>query len=115
MNKLLIEVPSHIESDEELSGWVQENSKLFWGAMDLDASQFDDRANVDGVTITEVEVDETTVAIHYEYHYSAYYGCRDMDYSDTVEESVIVGTRQGRTISFEKFKPIERRSTVDEF
>lgn len=115
MDTLLIEIPSHIEDDDELADWVRGNSEAFWPAMDLDASQHDDRANVDEVNITEVEIDERTVAIHYDYEYSAYYGCRDVNYSDTTDEEVIVGQRQGNTLLFEKFKPRERRSSDEEF
>lgn len=113
--KLLIDIPSHIEDDEGLAEWVRNNPDLFSSAMDLDASQFDDRATVHEVTITEVEIDDESVAIHYEYEFSAYYGCRDMNHEGTSDEDVIVGTRQGNMIEFEKFTPPERRSTYEEF
>ena len=116
MNTLLIDIPSYIDGNDKLAEWIQDNSELFWSAMDLDVSQHDDRATIDDVTITEVKIDEKTVVIHYEYEYSAYYGCRDMNYSDTAEENVIFGQRQGSNkLLFEKFTPIERRSTNEEF
>lgn len=113
--KLLIDIPSYIEDEEELAEWVRDNPDLFSGAMDLDASQIDDRATVHDVTITDVEVDKESVAIHYEYDFSAYYGCRDMNYAGTSDEDVIVGVRNGSTLEFEKFIPPERRSTDEEF
>lgn len=113
--KLLIHIPSHIEDDEELAEWVRDNPDLFSGAMDLDVSQFNDRATVQDVTITEVEIDEESVAINYEYNFSAYYGCRDMNHDGTSDEDVIVGVKNGATLEFEKFIPPERRSTNEEF
>jgi len=113
--KLLIDIPSYIKDDEKLADWVCENPDLFSEAMDLDASQLDDRATVHEVTITDVEVDEETVAIHYEYDFSAYYGCRDLNYAGTSDEDVIVGARQGNTLTFERFIPPVRRSTDEEF
>lgn len=115
MNSLLIDIPSHIEDDEELADWVRENPYLFSEGMDLDVSQLDDRATVDDISITDVEICGETVVIHYEYDFSAYYGCRDMNYADTSDGDVIVGTRKGNILLFDKFKPRERRSTYDEF
>jgi len=115
MNRLLIDIPTHISSDDELADWVRKNPSLFSEAMDLDASQFDDRATVDKVSISDVTVDGETVVIQYEYDYSAYYGCRDMNHANTSDEEIIVGTRQGNILSFERFKPRERRSTDEEF
>lgn len=112
---LLIDIPSHIEDDEELADWVRENPDLFSAAMDLDASRLDDRATAHEVTITDVEVDDETVAIHYEYDFSAYYGCSNMNYAGTSDEDVIIGMRQGNTLAFDKFIPPERRSTDEEF
>ncbi len=113
--KLLIDIPDHIEDDGELAEWVRDNPDLFSSAMDLDASQIDDRATVHEVTITDVEIDEESIVIHYEYEFSAYYGCRDMNYEGVSDEEVIVGARQGNTIEFQKFTPPERRSTYEEF
>lgn len=114
MNQLQIEAPDNFENDEEFIDWVLENSELFHGAMDLDASIHDDRATVDEVRITNVELDDASVAIYYEYDYSAYYGCRNIDHGDTSEEEVIVGKRKGHNLLFDKFKPREKRSTDEE-
>jgi hypothetical protein len=113
--KLLIDIPGHIDNDEELAEWVRDNPDLFSDAMDLDASQIDDRATVHRVTITDVEVDAKNVTIDYEYEFSAYYGCRDMNYAGTSDGDTIVGVRHANTMEFDKFTPPERRSTDEEF
>lgn len=114
MDRILIEVPPHIVNDEKLEDWLMDNTDLFSGALEIDTSHLDDRATVDDVRITEINVDKQTVVIRYEYDYSVFYGCRDMDGGDTEDDLVIVGNRQGNTITFETFKPRERRSTYDE-
>lgn len=115
MTKLLIDIPSHVDDDEKLAEWVRENPDIFSEAMDLNAFRIDERATVHEVKITDVEVDKKTIAIHYEYDFSAYYGCRDINHAGTSDEDVIVGARQGNTLSFDKFKPPEPRSTFEEF
>jgi hypothetical protein len=112
--KLKIDIPSHIKDDDDLAAWIYNNPKLFYDAMDLDVSQLDARATVHKVTITNLEIDEHSIFIDYEYAYSAYYGCRDKNYAGTSEENIIVGARKENTLEFEKFTPSEKRSTYDE-
>ena len=114
-HKLSINIPNCIEDDEQLGNWVKNNPDLFFEAMDLDASQIDDRATVDDVKITDVKVNEVSVEIHYEYDFSAYYGCRDRNHAGTSDEDVVVGVRNGATLEFERFILPKRRSTGEEF
>jgi hypothetical protein len=114
MNDVLILIPGIIQTDAELASWLKQNKKKYFDAMNLDASQFDMRATVDAVTILGIEVDDQEVAINYEFDYSVYNGCKDMDYAGTAEERVVVGRRIGNSISFKRFFPVERRTTLDE-
>lgn len=115
MDDIQIKIPDYIEDDAELADWLTNNPDMLAGAMDLEADQFDSRATVDDVRIERVEIDGESIAISYEYEYSVFAGCRDMNYSDTVDGLEIVGERQGRVITFPRFKPTEKRSTLDEF
>lgn len=114
MDKLRIVIPPYYNDDESLKDWIANNVEEFWPAMDLDASRYDDRASLDDVNITGIVITNTTVEIQYEYEYSAYYGCRDMNYTEIAPEDTIVGERLGNVLTFDKSIPYERPSTHDE-
>ncbi|MEJ8675537.1 hypothetical protein [Chromobacterium amazonense] len=109
-----VHIPSHIEEDA-LVDWIKSNPDEFCRAMDLDASCYDERATLDQTTITDVEIDQDTVSIWYEFSYSAYYGCRDMNLAGTSDGDTIIGTRKGCALTFETFIAPEPRSTFEEF
>lgn len=81
-------------------------------ALNLDTK--DERATVHEVNIEDVEVTDGGVAVHYSYSYSAYYGCKDMDYADD-EIGTAWGKKVGDKWVFERHVSPEPRSTLDEF
>jgi len=81
-------------------------------ALNLDVK--DERATVYKVAINDVEVTDDGVVIHYSYSYSAYYGCKDMNYADD-ENGTMRGKKMGDKWVFERHVSPEPRSTLDEF
>jgi len=81
-------------------------------ALNLDTK--DERATVYEVNIEDVEVTDDGVALHYSYSYSAYYGCKNMDYADD-ENGTVRGKKMGDKWVFARHVSPEPRSTLDEF
>ena len=107
---LKIEVPDDLDEDE-LEDYFHQIKEELYPALDLELE--DDRAQVDDVDFEAVVVTDDSVQIEYTVQYSAYYGCKDMDYADD-DQRTVFGTRNGRIFEFDKFIPPPRRSTADE-
>jgi hypothetical protein len=115
MDEIRFEIPEWVEEDEEaLKDYIVDNYEKFADALDYTANDHDDRAVVDEVRITHVDLGEDFVGISYEVDYSAYHGCRDMNYADT-HERFVRGRREKREFVFKKFMHPPRRSTFEEF
>lgn len=80
-------------------------------ALDLDLD--DDRATVDQITLETVEVMGDTVYVGFSFEFSAYHGCRDMNYQDS-DWSDIKGTRDGNDWVFPVHVPPERLAPNEE-
>lgn len=74
-------------------------------AFDMDVQ--DERANIDEVKVDDVDLDGDAVVIHFTYHFSAYYGCRDQNYADS-ESGIAVGKVVGKTWTFDPYIPPPR-------
>lgn len=61
-------------------------------AMNLDL--IDDRATVDQITLETVEASDDEVHVGFSFEFSAYHGCRDLNYQDS-DWRGITGTRDG--------------------
>lgn len=107
----IIEVPGYLEEDE-IEGYFRDNIDDLRPAMDLELE--DDRAQVDEIGIENFEMSDDSVHIEYEIQYSAYYGCKDINYAD-VDQRVVSGRRNGRSFEFNVFVPPPRRSTYEEY
>lgn len=107
------EIPVWVE-EAKIADYISNNMHEYSDALDKSASEHDDRAEVDEIIVTNVELEEDSVFIYYDVEFSAYYGCRDMNYSDT-DEREICGTRKGRVFTFEKYIPPPKRTTFEEF
>ncbi|WP_066273191.1 hypothetical protein [Hydrogenophaga palleronii] len=86
----------------------------FYAALDelcpaMDLSVNDARATVDEVTITDVDLDAESVRIAFEFEWSSYYGCKDIDSCDT-GDGEIVGVLQEGFWVFERFVPPTERN-----
>lgn len=83
-------------------------------ALDKDVWEFDERAHTYATVITDVEVDEDTIVVHYSVMFDAHYGCSDQDWSGD-DPRYVTGTRVDNDWVFKAHIPRERRSTHDEF
>lgn len=72
------------------------------GAFDMQVNE--PRANIDEVAVNYVEVDGDEVVVHFEFEYSAYYGCKDMDGSDS-DTGFVNGKIVGDRWVFDRFIP----------
>lgn len=113
MKEIRFEIPEWVQEDE-FANYIADNSDEYYAAFDSTANENDDRSQVDNISVINVELHENLVTIYYDVDYSAYHGCRDMNYEDT-DEREIVGHREGRIIIFESFSPSPPRSTYEEF
>lgn len=115
MEVVRVEIPDWVEDDDdEIASYLADNKDDYEDALDQTANIHDDRSQVDDVTVTSVDVTTHTVVVSYDVDFSAYHGCRDLNYADTHDRQ-IVGRREGRAIIFEKFAPQPPRSTYEEF
>jgi len=110
---IIIEAPSGV-NDEEIKNFLTDNIESLYDAMDIQVNHLDDRAQVDDIQITEIELTSDTIHIEYCVEYSAFHGCRDANYVDEDQRSV-EGSRNGNKFIFEKFIPPPARSTHEEF
>lgn len=107
----IIEVPDYLEEDE-IEDYFRDNIDELRPAMDLELE--DDRAQIDEIEIENFVLFDDVVHIEYGIQYSAYYGCKDMDYANE-DQRMVSGRRNGRSFEFEVFVPPPRRSTFEEF
>ena len=110
-NKITITLPTHLD-DTGIKAYFFDNLENIWGVLDLELE--DDRAQVDEVVVDEITLFDEEVNIHYCVQYSAYHGCKDINYVDD-DLRFVAGTRSGRTFVFDEFLPPEPRSTREEF
>lgn len=112
MEKVLkISVPDYLD-DDQIEEYFRENIDELRPALDLEIQ--DDRAQVDEIEIEIFQLTEDSLHIEYVVQYSAYYGCKDMDYADE-DQRVVSGRRDGNLFEFDVFVPPPRRSTFEEF
>lgn len=97
-----------------LQSLVDDEGSDFRGALDLDVSHIDGRAEAYGVRITDVDIGENSIGVSFEVDYSIYNGCKDMDVDDS-DEGFVRGVRTEDGWAFDEFVPPSKRSTVDEF
>ena len=108
---LKISVPDYFD-DDQIEEYFRENIDELRSALDLEIQ--DDRAQVDEIEIEIFQLTEDSLHIEYVVQYSAYYGCKDMDYADE-DQRVVSGRREGSLFEFDVFVPPPRRSTFEEF
>jgi hypothetical protein len=115
----LIQIPVPIVTDDlqdYFSQFVTNDSGDVGGslvaALDLDVP--DDRATVDDVSVEDVELHEDgSVTVHYTVQYSAYHGCRDMNYADD-DLRAVTGVRDGGDWVFTVYVSPERLAPNEE-
>lgn len=73
------------DEDTDLVWYFDEQveNDQFGLTLDYSVREHDERAEIDEVRISEVEVSADGVRVHYEIDWSAHYGCSDMNCADT--------------------------------
>jgi hypothetical protein len=110
---VIVELPDHL-NDDEIKEYLITNVKDLYQAMDLEVDDFDDRALLDWVTITQIDLTSDSIHIEFDVEYSAYHGCKDQNYSDS-DARAIAGERKGKKLIFDKYIAPPKRTTYDEF
>lgn len=114
-NNKLIRVPIPPSGTDLVEYFNDQLKTGFSGALDFDiVAQRGDRAVLDDQRITEVTVQGNEIEVEYEFEYSAYAGCRDMNWADG-ETSSVVGQRDCNDWVFDRHIPWEPRSSEEEF
>ncbi|MFO0941440.1 MAG: hypothetical protein U0930_11800 [Pirellulales bacterium] len=111
-NKIHVTLPEGLSSNEAES-WLREHWQLFRDALDLIGDYFDRKSQVESTDIVSVEVDGTQVQVQYRVEYSGFRACQDLRYSEQSTRH-IVGKLVENAVVFDRYEPIERRSTADE-
>ena len=74
----------------------------------------DERAQLGEISITDVQFQGDMVHVTYEFDWSSYYGCDDMNgYGE--EDGVVTGVLEAGYWVFQRFVPPPERSTFEEF
>lgn len=107
-------LPTEREMEKLFDSLANDMESNFRKALDFDVSHINQRAEVYGIRITAVDMDETSIGVSYEVDYSIYNGCKDMDIDDS-ENVFVTGVRTADGWAFEEFVPPPKRTTVDEF
>ena len=113
MKKIVIQLPKSLPG-AGIEDFLRDNLEDLYPAMDLEVQDVDDRATLDNVEIDSVSILGSLVTVNYRVDFSAYHGCRDMNYDDYDSRS-IAGKRIGDRIEFDEHIPLPQRSTHEEF
>lgn len=109
-NDILLEIPAGLE-EAALPKFVADHVNHIRGALIL--TVYDARATVDDITVEDVEIEGDVVTVHYQYTWSSYSGCKDMQSGDTKWEAVS-GCREGNVIRFGRYIEPERQAPNEE-
>lgn len=107
-------LPTAGEMQSHLQSLVDDEESAFIGALDMDVSHVDPRAQAYGIRITDVDIGPATIGVSYEVDFNVFSGCKDMDIDDS-EEGFVTGALTARGWEFEEHVPRPKRSTLDEF
>jgi len=100
-------------TDDRLVAYLNEHIDDVRHTFNLDLSWAYARATVDAVRITGATRHDGELRIEYEYDYSAYCACKDLDARDTLADSTTCPVTNGSIVLSEFTPPV--RSTLDEF
>ena len=97
-----------------LQSLIDDKESNFSNALDRDVSHIDQRAYVDAVRVTGVDITGSLIEVTYDVEYSIYNGCKDMNFQEA-EELHVFGDLTSEGWQFEEHVPPPKRTTVDEF
>ena len=111
--QIRFEIPDEVD-ENDFESYFRDHIDEFSEALDHSAYEHDHRSQVEEIELLSIELSPDSVTIYYEVEISAYHGCRDMSYAESVDRDV-VARREGRVFFFDEFEYPERRNTYDEF
>jgi hypothetical protein len=115
MAKIIVQaLPTAREMEKLLQSLVNDEESGFSGALDLDVSHIDMRAQVYGVRITAVGLSPDSIGVSYKADYKVYNGCKDQNIDDS-HDGFVTGVRTAAGWEFDEFVPPPKRTTADEF
>jgi hypothetical protein len=104
-----------IDISEAIQAFLNENIDELTSALTFSEQDSNDRVEISEVTVSSVRIlDNATIEIDYEYEWSFFAGCKDIDKRDTKSETVLARL-EGSFIVFDVIERPELRTTVDEF
>jgi len=110
----VVTLPSAVGSDGAVHEWLVCNETEWREALDLEVDYLDDRATYMWHTVNDVTVENGQVTVYYTVEYDAYYGCRDMDFSDE-DERVVVGRVANGAVVFQTYVQPQQMAPDEEF
>lgn len=112
MADIHLPLPAGMTGDR-LVAYLNEHIDAVRRTFNLDLSWAYARATLDAVRITGATRRDGELRIEYEYDYSAYCACKDLDARDTLVDRTSCAIRNGNIVLTEFTPPV--RSTLDEF
>jgi hypothetical protein len=112
VSEIALPLPAHMNGDA-LVAYLNAHIDKLRDSFAIDLSWAYARAVVDAVRVTGASRGDGELRIEYEYDYSAYCACKDLDARDTLSDSLTCRLRNGLIVLAEFDAPV--RSTLDEF
>ena len=104
-----------LDISESLKEFLNENIDEIKSALTFSEQDRNDRVEIGEVSVNSVRILETgTIEIDYEYGWSFFAGCKDIDKSG-VEYETVHARLDGGVLVFDVIEHPEPRTTVDEF
>ena len=95
--------------------FLNQNIEEICPALSFSELDRNDRVEIGDVSVNEVRiVDDGSVEIEYEYEWSFFAGCKDIDKSG-VDGETVRARLEGGVLAFDVIERPEPRTTVDEF
>jgi len=114
MNPIRFPLNGVDEFNQALLDYLNENIDQLYPALNFGEQDANDRVEIDEVTVNKVNInDDGTVEVEYEYSWSFYAGCKDIN-DGGLETDSITGRIVAGAIEFDTVEPPEPRSTYDE-
>ncbi len=115
MSKIIVPIlPTARQMERLLQSLINDKESNFSNALDRDVSHINQRAHVDAVRVTDVDITGSLIEVTYDVEYSIYNGCKDMNVQDA-EELHVFGELTSEGWEFEEHVPPPKRTTMDEF
>ena len=104
-----------IDISEAIQEFLNENIDELTPALTFSEQDRNDRVEISEVSVSSVRIlDNGTIEIDYEYEWSFFAGCKDID-KEGIKSETVLARLEGSFIVFDVIERPELRTTVDEF